>query len=51
LEEMASERELIIQSLRSAEGEIGRASELLGMSRTTLWRKMKKLGIRPFEGD
>ncbi len=50
-EEMASERELIIQSLRSAEGEIGRTSELLGMSRTTLWRKMKKLGIRPFEGD
>ncbi len=50
-EEMASERELIVQSLRSAEGEIGRASELLGMSRTTLWRKMKKLGIRPFEGD
>ena len=51
LAEMASERELIIQSLRSSEGEIGRASELLGMSRTTLWRKMKKLGIRPFEGD
>jgi len=51
LEEMASERDLIIQSLRSAEGEIGRTSELLGMSRTTLWRKMKKLGIRPFEGD
>ncbi|MDA8058970.1 MAG: sigma 54-interacting transcriptional regulator [Leptospirillum sp.] len=51
LEEMASERELIIQALRSAEGEIGRASEMLGMSRTTLWRKMKKLGIRPFEGD
>jgi len=51
LENLAIERELIVQSLRSSEGEIAKASELMGMSRTTLWRKMKKLGIRPFEGS
>lgn len=49
-EDLAIERELIVGSLRSSGGEIAKASELMGMSRTTLWRKMKKLGIRPFEG-
>ena len=50
LEDLAIERELIVESLRSSEGEIAKASELMGVSRTTLWRKMKKLGIRPFDG-
>jgi len=49
-EDLEIERELIVGSLRSSGGEIAKASELMGMSRTTLWRKMKKLGIRPFEG-
>jgi len=48
LEDLAIERELIVKSLKSSDGEIAKASELMGISRTTLWRKMKKLGIHPF---
>lgn len=38
-----SENELIKQALLKAEGNKEKAAELLGMSRTTLWRKMKSL--------
>jgi formate hydrogenlyase transcriptional activator len=46
------ERELILQALKEAGGVIGGASgaaNRLGMKRTTLYSKMKKLNIRPVE--
>jgi formate hydrogenlyase transcriptional activator len=46
------ERELIFQALRDAGGVIGGASgaaNRLGMKRTTLYSKMKKLNISSFE--
>ena len=39
------ERHAIVRALREAEGVRARAAESLGMSRTTLWRKMKKYGL------
>lgn len=39
------ERERILAALRAAGGHIGQAAALLGMSRVTLWRRMKQLGL------
>ncbi len=39
------ERGQIVRALREAEGVRARAAERLGMSRTTLWRKIKKYGL------
>jgi two-component system response regulator AtoC len=39
------ERERIATALAAANGHIGKAADLLGMSRPTLWRKRKKLGL------
>ena len=39
------EREVILEALRQADGVRTRAATLLGMGRTTLWRKLKELGI------
>ncbi len=39
------ERSAIVAVLREAEGSRIRAGEILGMSRTTLWRKMRSYGI------
>ena len=41
----AAERELILNALRDAGGGRSRAARILGMGRTTLWRKMKEYGI------
>jgi transcriptional regulator with PAS, ATPase and Fis domain len=41
----AGERERITAALTAASGHLGKAAELLGMSRPTLWRKRRKLGI------
>jgi transcriptional regulator with PAS, ATPase and Fis domain len=41
----AGERERITAALATAGGHLGKAAELLGMSRPTLWRKRRKLGI------
>ncbi|EAX47423.1 sigma54 specific transcriptional regulator, Fis family [Thermosinus carboxydivorans Nor1] len=41
-----SEKEQIRQALAIAKGKQGEAARLLGVSRSTLWRKMKKLGLR-----
>ncbi|WP_461210578.1 sigma-54 interaction domain-containing protein [Desulfocurvus sp. DL9XJH121] len=43
----AAERELIMDALVQAKGRRGRAADILGWGRSTLWRKMKKHGIDP----
>ncbi len=40
-----AEREAIVRALRQVEGNKERAAELLGLSATTLWRKMKRLRL------
>ncbi|MCI0432226.1 MAG: sigma 54-interacting transcriptional regulator, partial [Gemmatimonadetes bacterium] len=40
-----SERAAIVAALEQAEGVRSRAAELLGMGRTTLWRKLKQYGL------
>ena len=45
------ERDAIITALVQAAGNRGRASELLGMGRTTLWRKMRLYGIADEQGE
>jgi two-component system response regulator HydG len=41
----AREREAILSALQEAGGVRSRAARILGMGRTTLWRKMKEYGI------
>jgi len=41
----ADERAAIVAALEEAEGSRSRAAELLGMSRTTLWRRMRDFGL------
>lgn len=40
-----AEAEAILAALRAANGHVGRVAKVLGISRSTLWRKMKKHGI------
>ena len=39
------ERDAILAALEQTDGAIARAAELLGMGRTTLWRKLKQYGL------
>ena len=39
------EREAIVRALQQVEGNKERAADLLGLSPTTLWRKMKRLQL------
>ncbi|MEZ4337716.1 MAG: sigma 54-interacting transcriptional regulator [Sandaracinaceae bacterium] len=39
------ERERLLAALRQTRGKKGRAAELLGMSRTTFWRKLREHGL------
>lgn len=41
----AEERVALLDALREANGHRGQAAALLGMSRSTLWRKLRMLGI------
>jgi DNA-binding NtrC family response regulator len=41
----SAERRQIERALQQTDGQISEASRLLGISRTTLWEKMKRLGI------
>lgn len=43
----AAEREYIMRKLEETGGNVTRASELLGLERSNLYRKMKALGIAP----
>ena len=49
--ESADERAAIVAALEHSGGVVGRAAQLLGMGRTTLWRKMRTLGIDSAEGS
>ncbi len=40
-----AERDAIVRALRASEGNKERAADLLGLSPTTLWRKMKRLQL------
>jgi DNA-binding NtrC family response regulator len=41
----AAERRQILRALQATEGQVMKAAELLGVSRTTLWEKMRRLKI------
>jgi two-component system response regulator HydG len=41
-----AERALIVKALSQAQGSKTRAAELLGVSRTTLWEKVKRYGLK-----
>lgn len=43
----ANEKEIIRQALVQTRGKLSATAELLGISRSTLWRKMKILGLSP----
>jgi two-component system nitrogen regulation response regulator NtrX len=45
----AAERDYILRKLEETSGNVTRASELLGLERSNLYRKMKTLGIAPKE--
>ena len=45
----AAERDYILRKLEETSGNVTRASELLGLERSHLYRKMKALGIAPKE--
>jgi len=40
-----AEREHILSILKLTEGRRGRAAQILGISRKTLWKKLKHLGV------
>ena len=44
-ENLLGEEERIRQALKISGGNKGKAAELLGIDRSTLWRRMKKYGI------
>ena len=46
----AAEKARIIEALAQTDGKIARAAEILRVSRTTLWDKMQKLGIKAKPG-
>jgi DNA-binding NtrC family response regulator len=43
----AAERRQIERALDHTRGQIARAADLLGISRTTLWEKMRRVGLTP----
>jgi two-component system response regulator HydG len=46
-----NERQAIEDAIAHADGSLTRAAELLGMGRTTLWRKLRAYGISPVADD
>jgi DNA-binding NtrC family response regulator len=45
----SAEKRHILRALAATGGEVGAASKLLGIGRTTLWEKMRRLGLRDAE--
>lgn len=45
----SAEKRHILRALAATDGEVGAASKLLGIGRTTLWEKMRRLGLRDAE--
>jgi DNA-binding NtrC family response regulator len=43
----AAERRQIERALEQTDGRVAKAAELLGVSRTTLWEKMRRIGLTP----
>ena len=43
----AAERRQIERALAHTDGRVAKAAELLGVSRTTLWEKMRRIGLTP----
>ena len=41
----AYERGLVVEALRAARGNRSEAARRLGMSRVTLWRRLRELGV------
>ena len=46
-----AEAQAIIQALRASDGQVAHAASLLGISRTTLWRKMAKYRLTASQND
>ena len=46
----AAERRQILRALKATDGQIAKAAALLAVSRTTLWEKMRRLGIESPHG-
>ncbi len=44
------ERQAIIDTLQRTSGRLAEAARRLGISRTTLWRRLKAYGLRPGNG-
>lgn len=47
----SAERRHILRALAATSGEVGAASKLLGIGRTTLWEKMRRLGLNALDLD
>jgi transcriptional regulator with PAS, ATPase and Fis domain len=47
----SAEKRHIIRALAATHGEVGAASKLLGIGRTTLWEKMRRLGLNGTDLD
>ena len=43
-----NQRQALMQALKEACGNRGKAAEILGVSRVTIWKRMKKYNINPF---
>ena len=43
----SAEREKLLRTIRECDGNMSRAAEQLGVSRNTLYRRCKRLGIAP----
>jgi transcriptional regulator of acetoin/glycerol metabolism len=47
----SAERDAIVRALNAAEGNKSEAATLLGMGRTTLYRRLRQLGLDDDEGS
>lgn len=50
-DQLMQEREKLVKALREADGSRSGAAQILGVSRVTVWKKMKKFGIQLKAGE